>query len=63
MEAVVHPARVNNKAGRVVFVIAASGNEVTFYERLPAGSIRLSNDEKTCPLRCTRVKPFMAFDS
>jgi hypothetical protein len=50
MEAVVHPARTNNKAGRVVFVIAASGNEVTFYERLPAGSIRLSNDEKTSPL-------------
>jgi hypothetical protein len=50
MAAVVHPARTNNKAGKIDFVIAASGKEVICYDRLPAGSIRLSNDEKTCPL-------------
>jgi hypothetical protein len=50
MAAVVHPARMNNKADKLGFFIATSGKEVTCYDRLPAGTIGLGNDENMYPL-------------
>jgi hypothetical protein len=51
MAMVVHPARTNKKADKIAFVIAASRKQFTRYDRLPVGSIGLSNDDKTGPLR------------